>query len=79
MVKIGTYKHFSGHLYEVIAVGNRVAGERTNEVVLEEVVIYHAKFESEQYGKNHFWVRSVANFEEKVIIDGREVERFQLK
>lgn len=76
MIKIGTYRHYSGHMYKVLATGHQVLGKGGEERVLEEVVIYHALFKSEKYGENHFWVRSVQNFTEKVIVNDKSVSRF---
>lgn len=64
-IKLGIYKHRNGNLYQVIGVARDVK-------TLEEVVMYQGL-----YGNYGCWVRSLANFTEKVSDDeGREVPRF---
>lgn len=65
----GTYKHYKGNLYEVIGVG------RESET-LEPVVVYRALYDSE-FGKNALWVRPLAMFTEKIVVDGKKVTRFE--
>ena len=69
-IKIGKYRHYKGKMYEVIAVGR-------NESDLEEVVIYKALYDSPDFGKDAIWVRAKKNFLEPVIVDGKEVPRFE--
>ncbi len=67
-LKLGRYRHYKGHEYEVIGVG------RDSES-LEEVVIYKGLYE-DGFGKNSIWVRPLKMFLEKVKINGKEVPRF---
>ncbi len=62
-VKIGKYKHFKGGIYEVIGVAK-------NSETLEEFVIY-------KNSKNELWARPKQMFLEKIIIDRREIPRFE--
>lgn len=66
-VKPGIYRHYKGKQYQVI-------GEATHSETLEPVVIYRAL-----YGEYGLWVRPKAMFYESVIIEGREVPRFNLE
>ncbi len=76
-MELGTYRHWTGSLYNVVSVGHTVQGDGTDEIVGEEVVIYHALYESENYGHNHYWVRSIGNFLETITVDGIEMTRFE--
>jgi hypothetical protein len=63
----GTYRHYKGNLYEVIGVARHSETEET-------LVVYRALS-----GEGGLWVRPLGMFEETVIVDGREVPRFQLE
>ncbi|WP_373034109.1 DUF1653 domain-containing protein [Sulfurovum sp.] len=63
-LKKGTYKHYKGNLYEVFMTAQHSETE-------EWMVVYKAL-----YGKEGMWVRPYAMFIEKVVIEGKEVERF---
>jgi hypothetical protein len=65
MVQKGIYKHYKGHLYEVI---DRVRHSET----LEYLILYKAL-----YGDYGLWVRPEAIFLETVVIDGVEHPRFE--
>jgi hypothetical protein len=65
MVQKGIYKHYKGHLYEVI---DRVRHSET----LEYLILYKAL-----YGDYGLWVRPEAMFLETVVIDGVEHPRFE--
>jgi len=65
MVQKGIYKHYKGHLYEVI---DRVRHSET----LEYLILYKAL-----YGDYGLWVRPEAMFLETVVIDGLEHPRFE--
>ena len=69
-VKIGKYKHFKGKEYEVIGVAR-------HSETLEELVIYKALYESEEFGKNAIWARPISMFSDMKMIDGKEVPRFE--
>lgn len=69
-MKLGKYKHYKGNLYEVIGLGR-------HSETLEELVIYKALYESEDFGKYAIWVRPKKMFEETVKINGKSVKRFK--
>jgi hypothetical protein len=61
----GTYRHFKGNLYRVI-------GTATHSETLETLVVYQPL-----YGEGKLWVRPLASFTEKVMVEGKEVGRFE--
>ena len=63
-IKLGRYRHFKGHEYEVIAVG-------THSETMEKMVIYKAL-----YGDGVFWVRPASMWNETVERDGEVFKRF---
>ncbi len=65
MIQPGKYRHYKGKEYEVI-------GLAKHSETLEDLVVYKAL-----YGEGQMWVRPVKMFEEKVIVDGVEVPRFE--
>jgi len=69
-LKIGKYQHYKGKFYEVIGVGR-------NSGTLEEYVVYRALYNSEEFGQNSLWIRPKKMFMQNVMVDGREVPRFQ--
>jgi len=70
MVKLGKYKHYKGKFYEVI-------GFARDSETLEELVVYKALYDSEEFGNNALWVRPKKMFFETVNKDGKEVPRFE--
>ena len=69
-VKLGKYKHYKGNMYQVIGIGR-------HSETLEEFVIYQALYDSKEFGKNQIWIRPKKMFLENVIINGKEVPRFE--
>jgi hypothetical protein len=65
MIKLGTYRHYKGNLYEVI-------GFAKHTETLEDMVIYKAL-----YGERGTWVRPMSMWGEIVEIDGKTVKRFE--
>ena len=65
-IQKGKYKHYKGNLYEVIGVAK-------HSETLEELVVYKALYQAE--GEN-LWVRPLKMFLETVVVDGKEVRRF---
>jgi hypothetical protein len=64
-LKPGRYRHYKGNLYEVIGVARHSETE-------EKLVVYRFL-----YGDYSLWVRPLDMFMESVIVDGREVPRFE--
>ena len=64
-LKPGRYRHYKGNLYEVISVARHSETE-------EKLVVYRCL-----YGDYSLWVRPLDMFMESVIVDGREVPRFE--
>ncbi len=69
-LKLGKYQHYKGKQYEVI-------GFARHSETLEELVIYKALYDSEEFGSNALWVRPKSMFFETVNIDGQELPRFR--
>jgi len=69
-VKLGKYKHYKGNMYNVIGIGR-------HSETLEEFVIYQALYDSKEFGKNQIWIRPKKMFLKNVIINGKEVPRFE--
>lgn len=63
-IKLGRYRHFKGNEYEVIAIAK-------HSETLEDMVVYKAL-----YGNNDIWVRPSGMWNEVVVRDGKEYQRF---
>lgn len=66
-LKIGKYRHYKGKEYEVIGIARHSES-------LEELVVYKALYQPE--GEN-LWVRPLKMFTENVMVDGKQMLRFQ--
>lgn len=64
-MKKGIYKHFKGNQYELLYVA-------TNSETLEKMVVYKAL-----YGENEIWVRPLTMWNEKVLVNGKYIPRFE--
>lgn len=69
-MKIWKYKHYKNKLYEVVWVAKYSE-------TLEELVVYKALYNSEEFWENALRVRPKAMFLENVEIDGKVVPRFE--
>ncbi len=69
-IKLGKYRHYKGKEYEVIGVAKHSES-------LEDLVVYKALYQSEEFGDHALWVRPITMFLEKIIIDRKEVSRFE--
>ena len=69
-VKSGKYKHYKGKFYKVLGVAH-------HSETLEELVVYQALYDSEEFGNNSLWVRPLEMFKENITLDGKEVPRFE--
>ena len=65
MIPPGRYRHYKGQDYEVL-------GSATHSETEEEFVVYRAL-----YGERGLWVRPKAMFIETVLVDGKQIPRFQ--
>lgn len=66
-LQLGKYKHYKGKDYEVVGVAK-------HSETLEELVVYKALYQNTE---SNLWVRPLKMFTEMVVVDGKEVERFQ--
>ena len=64
MIALGTYRHFKGGRYEVIALAKH---SETEEVMVVYKVLY---------GEGQVWVRPLKMWEERVVYQGKSVPRF---
>ena len=69
-IKLGKYEHYKGKLYEVVGIAR-------HSETREELVVYKALYDTEEFGKNSLWVRPKKMFFENVIINEKEVPRFK--
>ncbi|MFW0837725.1 MAG: DUF1653 domain-containing protein [Candidatus Komeilibacteria bacterium] len=69
-IKIGKYRHYKGKDYEVIGVAH-------HSETLEELVVYRALYDSEEFGPHALWVRPKAMFMENISIAGVLKPRFK--
>ena len=65
ILKPGTYRHYKGNEYEVIGVARHSETE-------EYLVVYRPL-----YGERGLWVRPLTMFCESVVVEGRQVPRFE--
>ena len=65
MIEKGKYRHYKGNEYEVIDIVRHSETE-------EDMVLYKTL-----YGDYSLWVRPLDMFKEKVVVKGKEVERFK--
>lgn len=69
-MKLGIYEHYKGKRYDVIGIAR-------HSETLEELVVYRALYDSEEFGDHALWVRPKAMFLEEVEIDGIRCPRFE--
>lgn len=69
-LKLGKYEHYKGKQYEVVGVAR-------HSETLEELVVYRALYNSEEFGENALWVRPLRMFLEEVEIENKKVPRFK--
>lgn len=65
MIKLGKYQHFKGSYYQVLHLARHSETE-------EYLVVYHP-FDN----KNDLWIRPLSMFNETIIRDGKNIQRFQ--
>lgn len=66
------YRHYKNkdHIYEIVCLAR-------HSETLEEMVVYKALYESEEFGKDAIWTRPKEMFLGDVIVDGKEIKRFE--
>ncbi len=69
-MKKGVYRHYKGKLY-------KVTGLARHSETLEEMVIYQALYQSEEFGYGATWIRPKKMFEEEVTVQGKTLPRFE--
>lgn len=69
-VQFGKYRHYKGKEYEVIGIAK-------HSETLEDMVVYKALYESDKFDKDQMWIRPLSMFIEKVIVEGKEIPRFE--
>lgn len=67
-IKLGKYKHYKGHICEVIGIAKH------SENPEQELVIYSHPDKS---GKTELWARPIEMFQEDVITDNYKGPRFE--
>ena len=70
-VILGRYRHYKGNEYDVLGVAH-------HSETLEALVVYRARYTSEDFGADALWVRPLASFTGMVEVDGVSVPRFSL-
>lgn len=69
-IRLGKYKHFKGHLYDIIGVAKYSEDEK------QEFVVYnHTPLDKN--GRIQLWIRPKKMFLEEVEINGEKVPRFK--
>jgi hypothetical protein len=75
-LKMGKYRHYKNpsHIYEVLGIAR-------HSETLEELVVYKSLYDKSYHGGSYptgsLWVRPLGMFLETVIIDGKEIKRFE--
>jgi hypothetical protein len=64
------YRHYKGGEYTILTIA-RMEGDPN-----VECVVYRAEYESPDFGKDTVWIREKGMFEEKIMVDGKEIDRF---
>ena len=63
------YRHSKGKEYLVIAIAH-------HSETLEELVVYQAQYDTDDFGPKPVWVRPREMFEDQVEVDGKLIDRF---
>lgn len=69
-MKLGVYKHYKWKLYEVIYIARRTE-------TLEEMVVYKALYNSDEFWNNAVWVRPKNMFLENIEFEWMVIPRFE--
>ncbi len=71
-IRKGIYKHYKGKFYEVLHLA-------IHSETLEAMVVYKPLYKSDNYDADTLWVRPLTMFTEKVVVDGKLVDRFSFQ
>lgn len=63
---IGKYRHYKGKEYEVVGIA-------THSETLEEFVVYKPLYPTE----HNLWIRPKVMFLEKIMVNGKKINRFE--
>jgi len=73
-IRTGRYKHYKNKYYQVIGFAHHTETR-------EKMVLYHALYDTPElvleYGDKPVFTRPAAMFAETVVIDGKEIPRFE--
>lgn len=70
-LEIGKYRHYKNKKeYLVIGIGKHTE-------TLEDLIVYKALYDSEEFGKDSIWIRPLSMFLEDVEVEGKKVPRFE--
>jgi hypothetical protein len=69
-IRPGIYEHYKGHRYEVI-------GTAKHSETLEELVVYRALYDSDEFGVQALWVRPKGMFLDSVTVAEKVLPRFR--
>jgi hypothetical protein len=69
-LKFGKYRHYKGTEYDVLGVARHTETK-------EELVVYRARYDSEEFGPRALWVRPLSMFLDTVTVDGKKIPRFE--
>ena len=67
-IKLGKYKHYKGHICEVIGVAKHSENQE------EEFVVY---YHPDENGENQLWIRPIKMFQENVEVGDYKGPRFE--
>ena len=67
LIPFGTYQHYKGGKYNVIGIAKHSES-------LEDLVIYEALYDNKV---SKLWARPLAMFNDKIVIKGKQIERFK--
>jgi ribosomal protein S18 acetylase RimI-like enzyme len=71
------YRHYKGGLYKVVFAGTIMGTEGDSDGVPAERVLYESMYDSDDFPKGTVWRRTLSKFQELVLVDGRQVPRFE--
>ena len=69
-MQLWKYQHHKWNQYEVIWLAR-------HSETLEELVVYKALYNSQEFGEDSLWVRPKLMFQENITIDWKETPRFK--